>query len=59
MEGLPRRLAQTMIIDGEAFYLAAQQCAPLPANLLHRPVASVADQRAAVIDALDAVISGV
>ena len=58
-EGMPRRLAQTVTIEGESLYLAAHQCAALPASLLRKPVGSLADQRAVVLDALDAVISGV
>lgn len=58
-EGLPRRLVQTVKVQGESLYLAAHQCAAVPATLLRRRVASVASQVATVIDALDAVVSGV
>jgi toxin CcdB len=58
-EGLPRRLVQTVEVQGEALYLAAHQCAAVPAGLLRRRVASVAGQVSIVIDALDAVVSGV
>jgi toxin CcdB len=50
---------QTVDVNGETLYLAAHQCAAVPAKLLKKPVASVAVQAAAVIDALDAVVSGV
>jgi toxin CcdB len=58
-QGLPRRLVQTVDVNGETLYLAAHQCAAVPAKLLKKPVASVAVQAAAVIDALDAVVSDV
>lgn len=58
-EGLPRRLVQTVEVDGEALYLAAHQCAAVPVGMLRRRVATVAGQVAIVIDALDAVVSGV
>lgn len=55
----PRRLAQTVTIDGEALYLAAQFCAALPARVLRKPVSSLVHESVALLDALDAVISGV
>jgi toxin CcdB len=55
----PRRLAQTIAIEGEAVHLAAHLCAALPARLLRKPVASLPHEAALFIDALDAVISGV
>jgi toxin CcdB len=57
--GLPRRLVQTVTIAGEALYLAAHQCAAMPARELRRPVATLAGERTTVLDALDAVVSGV
>jgi toxin CcdB len=57
--GLPRRLVQTVTVQGEALYLAAHQCAAMPSRLLRAPVASLAASRASVLDALDAVVSGV
>jgi toxin CcdB len=58
-QGFPRRLAQTVSIDGESLYLAAHQCAALPARLLRQPLRSVAEHQGAIRDALDAVINGV
>jgi toxin CcdB len=55
---LPRRLAATVEIDGEALHLAAHLGAPLPARLLNQPILNLRDQAAVLIDALDAVISG-
>ena len=56
---LPRRLTETVEVDGERFYLAAHLCAPFPAPLLRRPVASLRHQAAVFVDALDAIVSGV
>lgn len=58
-EGLPRRLVRPVNIMGEDLYLAAHQCAALPARGLRRRVATLAAQSALVLDALDAVVSGV
>lgn len=57
--GAPRRLAQTVDVDGERLYLAAHLCAPFPARLLREPVASLRQDAGVFNDALDAVISGV
>ncbi len=57
--GLPRRLVQTVTIDGEALFLAAHQCAALPARVLRRPRGSMAEQQSTIRDALDAVVSGI
>jgi len=56
---LPRRLTETVQVAGEHFYLAAHLCAPFPAKLLRRPVASLRRESAVFVDALDAVVSGV
>lgn len=58
-KGAPRRLAQTVEVEGERCYLAAHLCAPLPAKLLRKPVASLRGEAGVFRDALDAVISGV
>lgn len=56
--GLPQRLVQGVVIDGETLYPAAHQCAAVPARLLRRPLGSLAPQQGVLRDALDAVISG-
>ncbi len=56
---LPRRLSQSVEVDGERLLLAPQLCAALPVRLLRKPVASLRASAAALTDALDAVISGV
>jgi toxin CcdB len=57
--GLPRRLVQPLLVDGERLYPAAHQCAAIPARVLREPLRSLQDQQGALRDALDAVISGV
>ena len=57
---LPRRLAQTVRVAGEALHLAPHLSASLPERLLLRhPVASLRSQSDTLREALDAVISGV
>lgn len=56
---LPRRLSQTVVIDGERLYLAAHQCAAIPLRVLRKPVASLAGEQGTLRDALDAVVSGI
>jgi toxin CcdB len=55
----PRRLSQTVVVGDEAVYLAAHLCAPFPARVLRKPVASLAREAAVFIDALDAIVAGV
>jgi toxin CcdB len=57
--GLPRRMVQPVVIEGETLYPAPQQCAAVPARVLRQPLRSLADQQGALRDALDAVISGI
>jgi toxin CcdB len=56
---VPRRLAQTVSVEGERLLLAAHLVAALPRALLKQPVASLKADAATIIDALDAVVSGV
>jgi toxin CcdB len=56
---MPRRLAQTVQIEGEPLHPAAQLCAALPAWLLRKPVATLAAEQGVLRDALEAAISGV
>jgi toxin CcdB len=55
----PRRLAQTVEIEGEVLYLAPHLLAALPRTALKRRVVSLRADAALFVDALDAVISGV
>ena len=56
---LPRRLAQTIRIEGEVLHPAAHLSASLPRHLLGAPIGSVRSQADVLRDALDAVVSGV
>lgn len=58
-DSLPRRLGQTVVVDGEALYVAVHFIAAVPPKILKSPVANVSDQRAILTDALDALQSGV
>ena len=55
----PRRLAQTVQVNGEVLYLAPHVLAALPKTALKRHVVSLRADAAVFVDALDAVISGV
>lgn len=55
----PRRLAQTVHVNGENLYLAPHLLAALPRALLKQRVVSLRADAALFIDALDAVVSGV
>ena len=56
---LPARLSPSFEIGGEKVLLVPQETAALDARLLRRPVASLREQAHRLVDALDAVISGV
>ena len=56
---LPRRLTQTVKVDGEAMQPAAHLSASVLERLLRDPVVSLRSQAEALRDALDAVRSGV
>lgn len=58
-EKSPRRLSQSLEINAEVLYLAPHMCAALPANILKKPTAHLGAERQLLIDALDAVISGI
>lgn len=56
---LPRRLRTPLVIVGESLYLAPHLCAAFPIRALGKTVTQVAQQQALIVDALDAVVSGV
>jgi toxin CcdB len=58
-DSLPRRLGQTVIVNGEALYVAVYFIAAVPPKFLKSPVTNVSEQRAILTDALDALQSGV
>ena len=57
--GLPRRLAPHFVVDGERLSLLAHLGAAIEARHLRKPVASLVGSRHEIVDALDAVVSGV
>ena len=57
--GITSRLSPALDVRGESVTLVAQECAPLDARVLHDAVASLRDQSHLIVDALDAVVSGV
>jgi hypothetical protein len=46
-------------VQGEALTLVVQESAPIDARALRTPVASVRSEAHRIVDALDAVVSGV
>ena len=56
---LPRRLSQTVLIQGESLCLAAHFMAAIRTKMLGKPMADLAADRSLILDAVDAVISGV
>jgi toxin CcdB len=59
VEAFPRRLTETLRVEGEALFIAVHLAAALPARLLRHPVANAGEQHALLRDAIDAVVSGV
>jgi toxin CcdB len=56
---LPRRLSPAFDIQGQAVVMLPQEAGLMDARLLRRPVASLREQSHRLVDALDAVVSGV
>ena len=57
--GITARLSPALDVRGERVTLVAQECAPVDARALREPVASLRHQSHLIVDALDAVVSGV
>lgn len=55
----PRRLAQAVVVGGERLYPAPHLVAALPRAVLREPVQSLRTEAGVLVDALDAVVSGV
>jgi len=58
-DAFPRRLTETIRVQGESLYPAAHLMAPLPSKILRKAVASAIDQQHLLRDAVDALQSGV
>jgi toxin CcdB len=56
---LPRRLSPAFEVVGRTVVLLPQEAGPIEARLLRAPVTSLRAQSYRLIDALDAVVSGV
>lgn len=57
--GMTARLSPTLDVQGEPVILVAHECAPVDARALRQPVASLRAQSHLIVNALDAVVSGV
>ncbi|MBK9362917.1 MAG: CcdB family protein [Rubrivivax sp.] len=55
----PRRLSVAVTVAGEPLYPAAHLCGALPARLLRHSAGLLREQSHLLVDALDAVISGI
>jgi toxin CcdB len=58
-QGVTERLSPSLVVQGEALTLVVQESAPIDARALRTPVASVRSEAHRIVDALDAVVSGV
>ena len=59
LSGLPSRMSPQFEIEGVKLLLVPQEAGPLDSRRLKRPVASLRTESHRIVDALDAVISGV
>ena len=59
LAGLPSRMSPQFEIAGIKLLLVPQEAGPLDSRMLKRPVASLRTESHRIVDALDAVISGV
>ena len=58
-ESAPRRLSMAVTVAGEPLYPAAHLCGALPTRLLRRSAGLLREQSHLLVDALDAVVSGI
>ena len=57
-DAFPRRLTETIRVEGESLFIAVHLAAALPARILRQPVAHVGEQHTLLRDAMDALITG-
>jgi toxin CcdB len=57
--GLPPRMSPAFEIDGVSVVLLPQEAGPVPVSALRRPLTSLREQSHRIVDALDAVVSGI
>ena len=58
-DAFPRRLTETIRVEGEPLFIAVHLMGALPARLLRHPVTNAGEQHALLRDAMDPVVSGV
>ncbi len=58
-EGMPERMAPLFEVAGEQLSLKAHEAGIVPARVLKQPVSTLRAQSHRLVDALDAVISGI
>jgi len=56
---VPTVLCPPIMVKGQTLFALAHYAAPLPARLLKKPIAHVAEEATSLVAALDAVLSGV
>jgi toxin CcdB len=56
---LPARMCPMLEVKGELYALLIQESAPILSRALRHPVANLRDQAHRIVDAIDAVISGI
>jgi toxin CcdB len=59
LQGVSARLSPRFEFAGESLTMVIQECAPLEARALRTAVGSLRSQSHRIVDALDAVVSGV
>ena len=59
LSGLPSRMSPQFEVGGIRLLLVPQEAGPIDSRMLKRPVASLRAESHLIVDALDAVISGV
>jgi toxin CcdB len=59
LSGLPQRMSPVFQLQGQQLLLLPQEAGPVAARALRKPVASLRSDAHRIIDALDAVVSGV
>ena len=57
--GLPRRLCPRLAVEGAELVLLPHEIGPLDARLLKKPVVSLRVHAREIVDAIDAVVSGI
>lgn len=59
LSGLPQRMSPAFLVQEQQLLLIPQEAGPVDARVLRAPVANLRTEAHRIIDALDAVVSGV